>query len=943
MAGYDLGTARGVIKIGYDPAGISQAEKGLDSVSKKSGSTSRNFSKGAKVMALGGIGIAAGIGLAIKTAANFEEQISGISAVSGATGPQLDALRNKALQLGKDTKFSASDAASAIEELVKAGISVPDVLNGAADAATNLAAAGGIGIPEAATLASNAMNQFKLTSKELPAVVDSIAGAANASAIDVGQFGTSLAQVGAVAHLTGINFDDTATAIAELGNAGIIGSDAGTSLKTFLLNLSPSTNTATAAMEKLGLISQNTTKQLDFLAAKGITPVDRSAKGIQKALLAYVASTNGVKVGSKEAAKDLKALEQAQGLVTNKFFDANGKTKKLADIQQVLKNSLKGLTKEQQTNALKTIFGSDAIRAAAVLADNGAAGYNKLSKAIHSTSAADVAKTRMNNLKGSIEQLKGSLETAEIQLGQRFLPRIKQLVDFITGLINKFIALNPQQQQMILAAIAAAGAFLLFGAAVIKTVQFMQNLSRALKVIGQLKLIAPILRVIRAATLATSGAFKALTLSLLTNPIFLVIAALIALGVGLYELYKHNKTFRDFINSVWASIKQIVLTTVDALIAAFHATVNWLVSTWNTIKSAAVSIWNPIWKVITTAVQVAMAIIKGYIAVWKFLINIYIIAPVKALMAFWQAFWRTFGGVILSAFNLIKAILKLEFVIVRGIFILYFRAIKLIVLAAFNAIKAIVSAVWGPIKAVISAGLNAAKAIFSAIWSAIRAVVVAAFRVMKSVVQADINLIKGIVRSGVAAVKLIFQGLSVLGKIVGGFFQKIYDAIQGPINSVLRAVGSIGGRILNALGNVGSLLYNAGRAIIQGLINGIGDMIDKLTSQIKRITGIVSAFLPGSPVKRGPLRVLNKGYAGKQIVKMLARGIQDETPSLTALMNNTIAPTILGGASPAASSTTVNNNSNTPINIVLQNEATHKGAAKVSAELRTLSLMGVLS
>jgi TP901 family phage tail tape measure protein len=164
-----------------------------------------------------GAGIAAALGGAVKVSADFQQGISNIGAVSGASAAQMGQIRDAALRIGKDTAFSASEAAGAMEELVKAGVPIPAVLGGAADATVALAASTGIAMPEAATLASNAMNQFGLSAKALPGVVDTIAGAANASAIDASQFGLSLSQVGAVAKSSGLSFGETATAIAELG------------------------------------------------------------------------------------------------------------------------------------------------------------------------------------------------------------------------------------------------------------------------------------------------------------------------------------------------------------------------------------------------------------------------------------------------------------------------------------------------------------------------------------------------------------------------------------------------------------------------------------------------------------------------------------------------------------------------------------------------------
>lgn len=334
---------------------------------------------GTAVAVAGGaaLGFANGMRTSITTAATFESKLNGIKAVSGATGAEMKKLSDKALQLGKDTTFGASDAADAMSELVKAGVSIPDVLNGAADATVALAAASGVELPEAATIASNAMNQFGLTAKDLPKVVDSIAGAANASAIDVSDFGQSMSQVGAVANGLGVPFKDVSVAVAELGNAGIKGSDAGTSLKTMLTRLVPSTKAAKAEMADLGLYTE--------------------------------------KGGSA-------------------FFDAKGKILPFEQIQGKLARATRNLTDEQKAQSLQTIFGSDAQRAAIILTENGAKGFEKMASAIGKVKAADVAKTRLEGFNGALEQLKGSLETGAITFGTRLLPVLTSGVDGLTKL-----------------------------------------------------------------------------------------------------------------------------------------------------------------------------------------------------------------------------------------------------------------------------------------------------------------------------------------------------------------------------------------------------------------------------------------------------------------------------------------------------------------------------
>lgn len=470
MSNYNLGVAAGKILIdgsgavkGFGVAGAAAnafyavVQSKLDSIDKLGTSLTKI-----------GITGTAGLGLAVKTAASFEAGLSGVKAVSGATTEEMEKLRKKALSIGKDTSFSAKEAVDAISELSKAGVSTTDILSGAADATVALAAAGELDLPRAAEIASSAINNFALSGKELPHVADLIAGAANASAIDVGDFGFSLSQAGAVANLTGLKFDDLAVAIAEMGQAGIKGSDAGTSIKTFLTNLIPTTDKQKTLFEELGLQTVKMGADFSKLASKGIKPASRSMADVTVALEKYVEATGGAKRGTVENSKDAAELGIQMGIVGNAFFDATGKMVPFKDIQGKLSDATKGLSKEQKLMALDTLFGSDAIRASAVFANQGAEGFDKMAGAIGKVKAADVAKTRLDNLNGSIEQLKGSFETMQIIIGEVFLPIVRKFVDALNSLISVFLNLPEPVQKTIAIFIGLGSVMSLFTGIAIK-------------------------------------------------------------------------------------------------------------------------------------------------------------------------------------------------------------------------------------------------------------------------------------------------------------------------------------------------------------------------------------------------------------------------------------------------------------------------------------------
>jgi TP901 family phage tail tape measure protein len=560
---YDIGTARGVIEIDYDGKGVTQAQAGLEGVSKKGKKVSGDMQTAGRNAGRAGLVIGAGLAAGVVAAANFEQRMSAIKAVSGATGAEMDSLSDKALQLGADTSFSAGESASAMEELIKAGLTVEEVLNGAADATVALAAAGEVDLTTAATIASNSMNQFGIKAQDMVGVVDSIAGAANASAIDVGDFGQSLNQVGAVANLAGVSFDDTATAIALMGNAGIKGSDAGTSLKSMFMRLQPTTKKQSELMKELGIITEDGANAFF------------DQQGNMKSLSSVAGTLN----------KTLGFSRNSQKQVNKAIADGKDPLKAWAD--EAEKSG-----KKQQFMKLQTLFGSDAIRAAAIMAGEGSKGFDKMSKSIDKVSAADVAKERLNNLKGSTEALMGSLETLGIQLGSILIPIITSLVEKITGLVNWFTSLSGGQQKAIVAGLAFIATALLIIAAVVK--------------------IARAILVMRGA-LAAIRVAMAITWVAALGPIALVVAALVGLGIMFVILWKKSELFRNVVTGVWNAIKNAAVAVANWFKGPF---VNFFTGAWEKIKAGLNNVktfFSNAWTTIKNGVQNAWSTIKGAI------------------------------------------------------------------------------------------------------------------------------------------------------------------------------------------------------------------------------------------------------------------------------------------------------------------------------------------
>lgn len=742
MSEYDLGTARGKIEIdaGGATKGINEAEAAQRGLGKSSGSTSAALAVTGG--ALLGVGAAAvgGFAIAINAAANFEAGLSKIEAVSGATESQMEAVRKKALKLGADTVFSAGEAASAMEELVKAGLSVDDTLNGAADAAVALAAAGEIDLAQAAEIAAAAMNNFNLKASDMPKVADLIAGSANASAISVEEFGQSMKQAGAVASLVGMGFDDMALAITAMGNAGIKGSDAGTSLKTFLSNLQPGTLKQTKLFKELGLITED---------------------------------------GG------------------NKFFTAAGKLKSLGEISDVLQGATKGMTDQQKTFNLEMLFGSDAIRAAAIVTKEGSKGFADLGVAMGKVTAADVAATKMDNLKGTIEALKGSFETLLIVIGTPFLAIVRKIVEHITSWVNWIVSLNPEIIKWASFAGLAAGALVGLAGALILAVTGVQKLMQTIK-------------------LLQLGA-------LFTNPVFLVIAAIALLAVGLFLLYQKSEAFRNIVNDLVTKLKTFLAPAIQAVTAFVETFIAAFGRMWTSISKGQgiIDSIGIFFDTVFGGGGKISSVIQGFVD--------YLSAQWQKIADFTREIWPQVQEAIGHVVEVIKVILRVWINTVMALWRAWGDDLLRIAKTMFNYIKDSIDNAIRFIQNLIRTVLAIINGDWGKAWEGIKGMASAVWAQILNVIRTAINLAKSIL-GGV---------LSTIAQMWSGAWSGIRDKVGEMLNAVIDFLVALPGRILAALVSVPGMLIQMGKDLIQGFINGI-------TEKAKDIAGAITSPLKGA-------------------------------------------------------------------------------------------------
>ncbi|HEY9265512.1 MAG TPA: phage tail tape measure protein [Mycobacterium sp.] len=706
--------------------------------------------------------------------ASFGQTMSTMAAVAKVPAAEIKSLSDLALKMGADTSFSAGEAADAMLELAKGGLSAATIQSGALQGTLTLAAAGGTDLATASTIASNALNTFNLQGKDMAAVAAALAGGANASSASVESLGEALSQVGPGATNAGLSLQDTVGVLSAFDAAGIKGTDAGTSLKTMLTALVPSTTAASSAMSDLGL----------------------------------------------------------------KFTDAQGNFLPITNIAEQLRLKLSSLSEEQRTLALSTIFGSDASRAATVLMKEGAAGIGHFIKATKDQNAAnEVAASRMSGTAGAIEQFKGSIETAKLQLGQFLAPAVQAglkrltdglnaavpaargladllvkgdfthnfaqafhvaedspIVDFLFRLRSAAVSVFGEIRGSVTAFAAAfkagdgdvtssglAGFFERLGLAARNVADGIRNVAPivaglaanlARDLLPPAKSLATVLLGLAAVLTGTLGsAFESVTgflrdnatltqsvatgvlamvvaykayqgaLSLVTlvgkgvllftkawtvaqaalnfvmnaNPIGIIALALVGLAAGLVYAYKHSETFRKVVDTVFGAVKGAVLTAVNAMVTAFHAVVG--------------------------AIGAVVDFVKDH---WKTILPL-ILGPIIGIPLFIALHWE-----------------KVKQVFMTGV----------------SAVLGALKTAWGAIVSVLSGPVNAVVGVLQAIWSRVYPILVLPFYIANAAISAVLGLIQ--------------KAFTAVGGWVAGVFAKAWAKVSGvlagPINVALGGI-----------------------------------------------------------------------------------------------------------------------------------------------------------
>ena len=647
--------------------------------------------------------------VSVKTAADFESSMSKVAAVSGATGSDLEALSKKAREMGSKTKFSASEAAEAMNYMAMAGWKTEDMLSGI-EGVMNLAAASGEDLATTSDIVTDALTAFGLSAQDSGHFADVLAAASSNANTNVSMMGETFKYAAPIAGALGFSVEDTAEAIGLMANAGIKGSQAGTSLRTIMTNLSG----------------------------------------------------------------DVKICSQNIGEVTIATTNADGSMRDLSDLLADCRTAFSGLSESEKAAAAESLVGKNAMSGFLALMNAGEGDIAKLSGAIDNCNGAaqSMADTMNDNLEGQLTILKSQLQELAISFGEILLPAVKSIVSFLQGFINVLNSMPDGMKQTIvtIALVAAAlGPVLIIIGKVISAVGTIMTIVP--KVAGVIKTVQGAFAALNATMLANPivliiAAIAALVAAFIylwnTNEEFR------QFWINLWEDIKEIaiavwEALKAFFSAAWEAIKATAETIWNALATFFtglwegikntfttvvNAISTFLTTMWNTIKTVAETVWNAIATFFTT--------------IWT-AIKTVVTTVVTAISTFLTTAWNTIKTTITTVLNAIKSVFET-----------IWNAIKTAITTVVNGIKNTITTVWNNIKSTVSnvmtALKNAVSTAFATMWNGIKSTVSGIYNTIKSGFDNAVNFIKNLASSafswGADIINGIVNGIkSCIGKV----------------------------------------------------------------------------------------------------------------------------------------------------------------------------------
>lgn len=781
---------------------------------------------------IGGVGVAA-----VKTAADFDSAMSQVAAVSGATGKDFDALRNKAREMGAKTKFSATEAAEAMNYMAMAGWKTEDMLDGI-EGVMNLAAASGEDLATTSDIVTDALTAFGLSAKDSGHFADILAAASSNANTNVSMMGETFKYCAPIAGALGFSAEDTAEAIGLMANAGIKSSQAGTALRTIMNNLAGDVKISGKAIGDVTIATTN---------------ADGSMRDLSD-ILADCRSAFGNLTESEKA-------QAAESLVG--------------------KNAMSGFL------ALMNAGQGDIDKLSSAI-DN------------CDGSAEKMAMTMQDNLAGQLTILKSQLQELAISFGDILMPAIRSIVSKLQGFVDKLNGMDEGTKRTIVTIVllvASIGPLLvIIGTAISKIGVAMQGFVKLANGISKLKIaiqggtgvlgkLGAALGGISAPVLAVVAVIAVLVAAFVhlwkTNEGFRdaiigtwnrikdtisgfcqgIVDRLNALGFQFTDIVDVLKTAWDGfcqilapifegvfnnIANILSTVTGVITGILDVFIGIF--TGNWS-QAWTGVKEIFSSIWNGISSFFTNILNVIKGVadvVLGWFGtswneVWTN-IKTFFEGIWNSIATFFTTIWETLKNVVTVGIMAIGSILSAAFDIITLPFRFIWENCKEIIISVWDAIKSKVTTVIHAVASVISTVMNAIKTVFSTVWNAIKTVVTTVVNAIKSVVTTVFNAIKNTATTVWNAIK---------------------TAVTTPVNAIKSTVTTVFNSVKSTVSSIFNGIKSTATSVWNGIKSAITTPIEAAKNKVKSVVDAIKGFFSGMKISLPHIKLPHFKVTGK--------------------------------------------------------------------------------